>query len=58
MHEAGQSEDFPLPPTAEELAEMETMYAKPPPVNPKPKLQGSLMKELKRRVSSEEASDV
>ncbi|KAL8603305.1 hypothetical protein ACOMHN_054001 [Nucella lapillus] len=58
MQQQGEGEDFPLPPTAEELAEMESMYARPPPVTPKPKLQGDLMMELKRRVSSEEASDV
>ncbi|XP_076470702.1 uncharacterized protein LOC143300712 isoform X3 [Babylonia areolata] len=58
MQQQGEAEDFPLPPTAEELAEMETMYARPPPVTPKPKIQGDLMMELKRRMSAEEASDV
>ena len=58
MQQEGEGEDFPLPPTEEELAEMETLYARPPPVNPKPKMQGNLMMELKRRVSSDEASDV
>ncbi|XP_076449389.1 uncharacterized protein LOC143285839 [Babylonia areolata] len=51
-------EDFPLPPTEQELAEMETVYAKPPPVNPKPKMTGDLMKELKRRMSTDEYSNV
>jgi hypothetical protein len=54
---------FPLPPTAEELAEMENMYARvtPPAVNPKPKMAGNqanLMQELKRRVSHDDTSDV
>ncbi|XP_025115085.1 MTSS1-like protein isoform X4 [Pomacea canaliculata] len=51
-------EDFPLPPTEEELAEMEEMYSRPSPVNARPTIQASLMTELKKRVSVEEASDV
>ncbi|KAL8558627.1 hypothetical protein ACOMHN_058186 [Nucella lapillus] len=51
-------EDFPQPPTEQELAEMETVYAKPPPVNPKPKVTGDLMMELKRRMSTDEYSNV
>lgn len=56
----GGGEDFPLPPppSAEELAELEAVYARPPPVNPKPSVQANLMMELKRRVSHDEASDV
>lgn len=58
VQQQSEGEDFPLPPTAEELAEMELEFSRPPPVTPKPSIQANLMMELKRRVSSEEASDV
>ena len=58
QEEGEDGEDFPLPPTQEELEEMETTYARPPPITPKPAVSTDFMKELRRRMSAEESSEV
>ena len=47
--------DFPLPPTEDELKEIEKLYSKPPPVHPKPPDSAVIM-QLKRRVASDTCS--
>ncbi|KAK6185084.1 hypothetical protein SNE40_007400 [Patella caerulea] len=55
----GDEMDFPLPPTDDELKEIEKIYSKPPPQLPAASdLAGCFVKELKRRVIAEDGSDV
>ncbi|XP_050397331.1 protein MTSS 2 isoform X2 [Patella vulgata] len=55
----GEEMDFPLPPTDDELKEIEKIYSKPPPQLPAASdLAGCFVKELKRRVIAEDGSDV